>query len=115
MPSGSLGVLTPLLIRKQKQMDALCCMTEWESDDALESGTPVHNEVGLPQQSTKRNKTFKDSVNSRPLILSQAAIVNLTLDKDRREKSALDQLVFDRHKTIDAPIFKDATKSRKAN
>ena len=40
---------------------------------------------------------------------------NLTLDKDRREKSALDQLVFNRHKTIDAPIFKDATKSRKEN
>ena len=75
MPSGSLGILTPLLIRKQKEMDELCCMTEWESDDALESGTPVHNEVGLPQQSTKRNKTFKDSVNSRPLILSRAAIV----------------------------------------
>ena len=39
MPSGSLGILTPLLIRKQKEMDELCCMTEWESDDALESGT----------------------------------------------------------------------------
>ena len=81
MPSGSLGILTPLLIRKQKEMDKLCWMTEWESDNALESGTPIHNEVGLPQQSTKRNKTFKDSVISRPLILSRAAIVTWHLTK----------------------------------